>query len=163
MQRLRSLGLIVGDDALPASLLEACHESRLVGGMSLSLRASPDEAVGWLAHAMGGEAQRLKVLDVRTGEPPVLQIQCGDVREDWPTSDLPELIDFLNDLFPADDEVKALVVLGEWEDMLQVWPLRNDVLDVLLGTQLLARAWNLRALKDRFDEWAEDEEDDDEG
>jgi hypothetical protein len=30
----------------------------------------------------------------------------------------------------------------------------------LLGTQLLEGAWNLAALRDRFDEWADDEEDD---
>jgi hypothetical protein len=34
------------------------------------------------------------------------------------------------------------------------------VLEVLLGTQLLEGAWNLAALRDRFDEWADDEEDD---
>jgi hypothetical protein len=160
MHRLRPLGLIVGEDELPAGLLEACHEGRLVGGLSLSLRTSPDEAVGWLAHAMGGEAKKLKVLDVRKGTPPVLQIQCGAVREDWPAHDLVELVAFLNELFPDDDAVKALVVLGEREDMLQVWALRNEVLEVLLGTQLLEGAWNLAALRDRFDEWADDEEDD---
>lgn len=154
MNRLPLMGLAKGEGPLPRTLLEACHEARLVGGHSLSLRASPDEVVGWLAHAMGGAAKALKVLDVKKGEPPVLEVQCGEVREDWPARDLPELIQFLNGLFPDDDEVKALVVIGEWEDMLQVWAVSNDALEVLLETSLLNGAWNLGELKDRFEAWA---------
>jgi hypothetical protein len=37
-----------------------------VGGLSLSLRATPDEVVGSLTHLMGGAANKLKVLRALT-------------------------------------------------------------------------------------------------
>lgn len=150
MKRLVTLGLL--DDApLPRSLLEACHEERLVGGLSLSLRATPDEVVGPLTHAMGGPASRLKLVDVRTakkpGGPLELEFASG---ERWKVRDVEDLIEQLGEHFLDDDDVRQLVVLGEHEGMLQVWALRPDVLETLLMTSLLDRASNLRTLRERF-------------
>ncbi len=151
MKRLRALGLVSGKGALPKRLLEACHEERLVGGMSISLRALPDEVVGPLTHAMGGAATRLKVLDVRTTHPMVMEIQWLDVKEKWEIESVESLIHALGDLFLDEPEVKALVVLGEWEDMLQLWALRTDVLEVLLSTNLLDEARNVATLRERYE------------
>ncbi len=157
MKRLRTLGLVQGRGALPKSLREACYDERLVGGLSISLRASADEVMGPLTHAMGGPATKLKVLDVRTGTPMVIEVQWGELKEKWEVESVEALITNLGDLFRDEDDVKPLVVLGEWEDMLQVWALRWDVLEVLLSTQLLDEARNVATLRARFDE-DEDEE-----
>lgn len=121
MKLPRAWGLVVGDEPLPATLRRACHEARLVGGLSLSLRATPDEVVGPLTYAMGGAARRLRVLDVREGPPLMMEIGWNDVVEKWDVEDLPALINNLDSLFADQPDVKALIILGEWEDMLQVW------------------------------------------
>lgn len=146
MLRLRKLGLINGVEPLPPSLLEACHEGRLVGGLSLSVKATADEVVGPLSFAMGGSATQLKVLDSRAG---VLDVRWGQVEASWPVETVEALIHYLGDLFLDEEQVKALVVLGEWEDMLQVWALAPDMLDVLLSTQILDGAWNITTLRER--------------
>ena len=150
MKRLAALGLQVGDAPLPSTLLEACHEGRLVGGLSLSLRATPDEVIGALAHVMGGPAKPLKVLDVKEGEPPVLEISVGGDELRWPTDSLEDLLEHLNEHFGEHDDVKLFVVLGEWEDMLQVWALPPHVLETLLETSLLATARNRAHLEALF-------------
>jgi len=122
-----------------------------VGGLSLSLRATPDEVVGSLTHLMGGAANKLKVLDVRSGPPLVLEVAFREVHEKWEVDGVEGLIHNLGDLFVDELDVKALVVLGEWEDMLQVWALRPEVLEVLLSTQLLDDARNLATLRERFE------------
>jgi hypothetical protein len=128
VKRLRERGLVKGEGPLPKSLLVACHEERLVGGMSIALRATPDEVVGALTHAMGGAASRLKVLDVRTSSPLVMEIEWGELREKWELENVEALVRNLNDLFKDEPGVKQLVVLGEWEDALQLWALeRKDV------------------------------------
>ncbi|MFZ5439281.1 MAG: hypothetical protein ACOZQL_04690 [Myxococcota bacterium] len=153
MKRLRALGLLRDDDELPRSLLEACHEERLHGGLSLSLRATPDEVMGPLTHAMGGRAAKAKLLDVRTtkGGPMVLDFTCGELSCSWAVSGVEELIERLGEEFLDDDDVRQLVVLGEHEGMLQVWALRPEVLETLLFTSLLDGARNLRTLRERFD------------
>jgi hypothetical protein len=150
LERLRPLGLIQGDDPLPARLEQACFDERLVGGLSMSLRATPDELVGPLAFAMGDTATSLKVLDVRAGETMVLEVRWRGQVERWAVPDVETLVERLTDLFIDEDSVRHLVVLGEWESMLCVWALRIEVLEVLLSTQLLDGARNLMALRDRF-------------
>ncbi len=121
MIRLREWGLVVGAEPLPPTLRRACHESRLVGGLSLSLRVLPDEVVGALTYAMGGAARKLRVLDVREGPPMSMEVEWGATHETWDVDDVPTLINNLNSLFEAERDVNTLIVLGEWEDMLQVW------------------------------------------
>lgn len=102
------------------NLLRECHEGRLEGGLSLSLRATADEVIGPLTYAMGGAARRLRVLDVRVGAPLCMEIEWGSRCEEWEVADVPALIANLNSLFEDEADVKALRVLGEWEDALQV-------------------------------------------
>lgn len=148
MKRLAALGLTVGDEPLPPTLLEACDEERLVGGLSISLRATPDEVAVWLANAMGGVARQLRLLDVRGDE---LEVQCGELNEKWKVASVSALIAKLNETFCDDDGVKWLVELGEFEGSLQVWALAPEVLEVLLETSLLERALNRDALLALFD------------
>jgi hypothetical protein len=151
LERLRALGLVNGEEALPASALEACEQGRLVGGLSISLRATADELVGPLTHAMGGAARDLKVLDVLGPSPLRLELSWRGSLKTWVVDDVEHLITRLDDFFGDEDDVKPLVILGEWEDQLQVWALRWDLLEVLLSTQLLASARNINALREFFD------------
>jgi hypothetical protein len=122
--RLKELGLLKGRGE-QRTLLALCHAGRLVGGLSISLRATPDEVVGPLSHAMGGVAMKLKVLDVRGTRPMELQVEFpstnGPRVERWELDDVRGLVHNLNDLYRDEPTVKQVRVLGEWEDMLQLW------------------------------------------
>jgi len=141
LKRLSTLGLVSGRGAVK-SLLKACHAGRLKGGLSVSLRATPDELVGPLAMALGGAARRLKVLDVRTGAPMVLEVEWGQIHEKWELEGLEALAHNLNDLFASEADVAAVAVLGEWDDMLQLWCVPKAVLARLLDEGPLAEARN---------------------
>jgi hypothetical protein len=123
-------------------LVKRCHQGGLEGGLSVSLRATPDELVGALTEALGGPARRLKVLDVRTGAPMVLEVAWGAVHEKWELADLEALVHNLNDLLADEPESAAAVVLGEWEDMLQLWCVPKALLPRLLDRRLLDLARN---------------------
>lgn len=142
---LKKLGLVTGRGR-ESSLLKLCHAGRLVGGLSVSLQATPDEVIGPLAHALGGAALALRVLDVRTGRPMVLEVQSGELREKWELADVSALVHNLNDLFRGDEAVRAIVELGEWEDMLQLWCLPRATLRALLDRRVLDDARNAPAL-----------------
>ncbi len=119
-------------------LLRWCHAGQLTGGLSVSLAATPDEVLGPLTHALGGEAKKLKVLDVRVrpGEPMELQVELplAEPRtERWAVEDVPALVHNLNDLYRDAPGVGAGVVLGEFEDMWQLWVVSKPVLKELLG------------------------------
>ena len=79
-----------------------------------------DEALGPLLEAMGGQAPMIRVLDIR-GTPRIFSVKIGEQKHEWPVDGVETLIDTLNRAFRADPAVKALVLLGEWEDMIQVW------------------------------------------
>ena len=136
LDELRRMELVTGRGK-HAGLLRLCHAGRLVGGLSMSLRATPDEVVGPLTHAMGDVAKLLRVLDVRSGPPLELEIVAGELHEKWEVRDLPGLVHNLNDLYRSEPLVKAVAVLGEWEDMLQVWCITKTVLPTLLRRRLL--------------------------
>lgn len=158
MKRVRELGLVKGRGALPRSLLAACNAGRLDGGLSISLRATPDEALGPLLHAMGGAARRLKLLDVRTTTPPVLEVAFDVLHEKWEVDGVEGLIHNLNDLLRDEADARLLVVLGEWEDMLQAWALARAPLKALLDARVLDDARNvtvLRRLLEPRDPWDE--------
>jgi hypothetical protein len=143
---LRRLQLVSGGGPL-RGLVRACHAGRLRGGLSVSLQATPDEVVGPLCHALGGAARTLKVLDVRGRRPLELEVQWGEVHERWEVEDVAGLCHNLNDLFRARPEVAVAVVLGEWEDMLQVWCVPRSSLPALLAARLLDEARNLESLR----------------
>jgi hypothetical protein len=158
-QRLKALGVLQGRGR-QRTLVQLCHAGRLVGGLSVGWRVTPDEAIGPVTHAMGDLATRLKVLDVRTGPPMQLEVRFElppDVlREDegprvrtewWDVEDVPGLAHNLNDLYRDVRAVKCLVVLGEWEDMVQLWALSRPALRALLDEGLLDDARNVAALR----------------
>lgn len=152
MKRLTVLGLLKDTELpLPSSLVEACHEEQLVGGVSLSRRATPDEVLGPLTFAMGGAAAKVKLLDVRSGPSMTLELRVDGEEDRWKVRDVDDLIEQLGERFLDDDDVKQLVVLGEHEGMLEVWALRPDVLEALLHTRLLDGATNLRTLREFFE------------
>lgn len=142
---LKKLGLVTGRGR-ENSLLKLCHAGRLVGGLSVSLGVTPDEVLGPLAFNLGGAALKLRVLDVRTGHPMVLEIQLGELKEKWEVADVSGLVHNLNDLFRADESVKLIAELGEWQDMLQLWCLSRQTLRTLLDRRLLDDARNAPTL-----------------
>jgi hypothetical protein len=102
---------------------------------------------GSLAQALGGAAKKLKLLDVRTGRPQVLEVEWGALHEKWEVEDVPGLVHNLNDLFRDERDVKVALVLGEWEDMLQLVCVPKDVLPRALDSRLFDGAWNVRAAR----------------
>lgn len=128
LERLRSLKLLQGRGQADG-LLRLCHKGRLKGGLSIALSVTPDEAVGALTHAM--DARGFRVLDVRGRVPMQLHIAIGKREEKWEVEGVEGLIHNLNDLYRDDGGTKRLVVLGEWEDMLQVWCVSREVLELL--------------------------------
>ncbi|MBL8922962.1 MAG: hypothetical protein JNJ54_29200 [Myxococcaceae bacterium] len=158
-QRLKALGVLQGCGR-QRTLVQLCHAGRLVGGLSVSLRVTPDEAIGPLTHAMGGLATKLRVVDVRGARPTQLEVRFElppdvlreedgprVVTEKWDVEDVPGLVHNLNDLYRDVREVRPVVVLGEWEDMVQVWALPRLVLRELLADGLLDGAANLRTVR----------------
>jgi hypothetical protein len=145
LRPLGALGLLTGPGRA-RSLVEACHLGLLKGGLSVSLRALPDELVGPLASGVGGPAMRLKVLEVRTGPPMVLEIAWRDVQEKWEVVDLETLVHDINDLFAQEPDAAATAVLGEWEDMLQLWCIPKRLLSRLLKSPFLDDARNRSTL-----------------
>lgn len=144
---IRELGLVQGRGALPKRLLQCCQAGRLVGGLSISLGATPDEVVGPLTHAMGGAATRLRVHDVRTVRPMVMEVEWGELREKWELESVEALVHNLDDVFRAEASVKLIAVLGEWEDMLQLWALERKALSRLLEGRVLDDARNASTLR----------------
>lgn len=156
---LKALGLLTTGRGRARSLLQLCHAGRLVGGLSVSLAATPDEAVGPLTHLMGGLAKSLRVLDVRGQRPMELEVQFdapADVLRDdegprrrverWELEDVAGLAHNLNDLCRDERDVKLVAVLGDWEDMLQLWALERKALRALLEDGTLRGVRNERAL-----------------
>lgn len=162
-QRLKDLGVLQGRGR-QRTLLQLCHAGRLVGGLSVGLRVTPDEAIGPVTHAMGDLARRLKVLDVRSGAPMQLEVRFELppelLREEdgprvrtewWDVEDVRGLVHNLNDVYRDVPAVQPVVVLGEWEDMLQLWALPRPVLRTVLDDGVLDGAWNVAALRSVLD------------
>ena len=121
---LQRLGLLVEDVHLEPgqqTLLVLCDQGLLEGGLSIALDLKPDELIGPLCERIGGRAKTLKVLDVRDDTEPELLVDAGGGEEAWPVRDARDLVDRLNEAFRSDPETRAVAVLGEWEDMLQLW------------------------------------------
>jgi hypothetical protein len=112
-----------------------CHHDYLVGGMSISLDVKPDEALGQLLLTVGGPAPGLRVLDVVGPRPWIFSVKLADQRHEWEVDGLEALIDTLNIAYAPNPDVKALVQLGEWEDMLQVWALPKPTVSKLLAEE----------------------------
>lgn len=114
-----------------------CHEGALEGGVSLSLRLTPEEAFGPLTWAMGGAARALKLVDVRGNRPMELHVRIGDQLEKWEVDSVEQLVHNLNDLFKDDADVRRVIALGEWEDMQQWWCVATQKLEQLQALRLV--------------------------
>ena len=132
-ERLEQLQLLQKERPPPEPLRTLCHHGFLRGGLSIALDVKIDEALGPLLEAIGGPARTIRVLDIQGR---VFSVRIGAQQHEWEIDGLESLIDTLNRAFARSIEVKALVLLGEWEDMLQVWALPKPVV-----TGLLAEAW----------------------
>ncbi len=102
------------------SLLRLCDAGVLEGGLTVALGVRADELVGPLTLAMGGAARRFKVVDVRERPHFELHILAGETSERWEVEDLWALVHNLNDLYREAPDVRAVAVLGEWNDALQL-------------------------------------------
>lgn len=113
-------GLLRPGELPAATLLRLCDAGALEGGLTVAWGVRPDELVGALTHALGGAARRFKVVDVR--ERPVLELHilAGKVSERWEVEDVAALVHHLNGLYREVADVRAIAVLGEWNDALQL-------------------------------------------
>lgn len=127
-EHLATLQLLKKERPPDEPLRTLCHHGFLVGGLSIALDVKIDEALGPLLELMGGPARTMKVLDIQGR---VFSVRLGAVQHEWELDGLESLIDTLNRAFPKSSEVNALVLLGEWEDMLQVWALPKSAVKAL--------------------------------
>lgn len=127
-EQLVDLSLLKKERPPEEPLRALCHAGYLEGGLSIALDVKIDEALGPLLELIGGPARTLRVLDIQG---PVFSVKIGAVEHEWELDGLESLIDTLNRAFAPFPEVKALVLLGEWEDMLQVWALPKKVVSKL--------------------------------
>jgi hypothetical protein len=120
------------------SLLRLCDAGLLEGGLAVAHGVRPDELVGSLTAAMGGAARRLKITDVRERPALELHVQAGELAEKWEVEDVPALVHNLNDLYRDASDVRAVALLGEWEDALQLLCVDKRALPRLLRQPFFA-------------------------
>jgi hypothetical protein len=139
VQRLFELGLLSARAPLVSphpTLLSLCAQGVLQGGLSVDLDVRPDELVGPLCQRLGGEALKLRILEVRTS-PAELWVLRDKKESRWPVPDVPSLVRALNRAYRRVPTVRDIAVLGEWEDAWQLWCLEKDRLPALLKEGLL--------------------------
>lgn len=115
------------------SLAALCNAGILEGGISVALDVRPDELIGPLASAIGGRGLELKVIDARDQPRPEITIRLQSLETTWTVDSLEALVEHLNELFHAEPAVKAVAVLGEYEEALQLWAVDKGLLRELLG------------------------------
>lgn len=120
------------------SLLRLCDAGLLAGGLTVSFGVRPDELVGPLTAAMGGTARRFKLLDVRERPHYELHVLAGDVSERWEIEDVSALVHNLNDLYRDAPDVRAIALLGEWNDALQLLCVEKRALPRLMRERFFA-------------------------
>jgi len=101
-------------------LLRLCDAAALEGGLSIAAGVRPDELIGPLTAAIGGSARGLKILEVRDS-PTSITVQLGNERHELKVDGLRALARRFNDLLAKDDSARAIAVLGEHQDALQLW------------------------------------------
>ena len=149
VERLDALGLIARKVALPAgrpTLATLCSTGVLEGGLSVALDVRPDELVGPLCQRLGGASLRLRVLDSRDA-PPELKIRVEGAELVWKVPDVEALATELNRCYRHVPEVRAIALLGEWDDARQLWCLPRAALPSLLRQGIL-QADDLPGLED---------------
>jgi hypothetical protein len=120
------------------ALLRLCDAGLLHGGLSVALGVRPDELVGPLTLAMGGAARGFKIVDVRERPTLELHVLVGERTERWEVEDLAALVHNLNDLYRESQQVRAVAVLGEWADALQLLCVEKRALPRLLRQAFFA-------------------------
>jgi hypothetical protein len=134
--RAAATEVLVPGDPPEVALLRLCEAGLLNGGLSVALDVRPDELVGPLTLAMGGAARSFKLVDVRhTLE---LHVLAGELTERWEVEDLSALVHNLNDLYREAPDVRAVAVLGEWADALQLLCVDKKALPRLLRQSFFA-------------------------
>jgi hypothetical protein len=131
---LQRLGLLADGAHVPPGqqLLVLCDSGALDGGLSIALDLRPDELIGPLCERIGGSARQLKVLDVREDPEVSLIVNAGNGEESWEVREPRDLVERCNEEFREDAEARAVAVLGEWEDSLQLWCIPKRALSSLL-------------------------------
>jgi len=132
---LERLGLLAEGAHVPPeahALTALCDAGVLEGGLTIALDLRPDELIGPLCERIGGSARTLKVLDVRDDPEVALIVDAGRGEESWEVRDTRDLVERCNEEFRGDAEVRAVAVLGEWEDSLQLWCIPKRALSSLL-------------------------------
>ena len=131
---LQHLGLLNADAHVPPGqqLPALCDAGVLDGGLTIALDLRPDELIGPLCERIGGSARRLKVLDVREDPEIALIVDAGNGEEGWEIREPRDLVERCNEEFREDIEARAVAVLGEWEDSLQLWCIPKRALSSLL-------------------------------
>ena len=118
--RAAAAEVLVAGEPATVSLLRLCDAGLLQGGLSVALGVRPEELVGPLTQAMGGAARGFKLVDVRERPTLELHVLVGELTERWEVEDLSALVHNLNDLYKDAPDVRAIAVLGEWADSLQL-------------------------------------------
>jgi hypothetical protein len=138
VQRLSALGLLSANEEQheETSLASLCAAGVLQGGLSVALDVRPDELVGPLCQRLGGEALRLRILEVRTS-PQELWVRKDEREARWAVPDVPALVRALNLAYRRVAKVRAIACLGVWDDAWQLWCLEKDRLPGLLEEDLL--------------------------
>lgn len=115
------------------SLLALCNAGVLEGGLSVSLDVRPDELIGPLAIAIGNAGLELKVIDTRDKPRPEITVRLRSLERTWTVASLDALVTHLNELFQAEPAAKAVAILGEYKEGLQLWAVDKVLLGDLLG------------------------------
>jgi len=131
-------GVLVPGEPPHVALLRLCDAGLLQGGLSVALGVRPEELVGPLTLAMGGPARRFKLVDVRERPTLELHVLVGERTERWEVEDLAALVHNLNDLYRESEQVRAVAVLGEWADALQLLCVDKRALPRLLRQSFFA-------------------------
>ena len=112
-------------------LLRLCAAEALVGAISVDADVRPDELLGPLVSLIEGSARELRVLDSLDSVVPELIITYRGRIWEWKVSALSDLVNELNRLFQTDPRARAVAVLGEWDEMLQLWCVPKEALSLL--------------------------------
>src|SRR5262249_14675943 len=64
---------------------------------------------------------------------PEITVRLRSLERKWTVASLDALVTHLNELFHADPAAKAIAILGEYEDALQLWAVDKALLGELLG------------------------------
>ena len=146
LERLRAMKLLQGRGQADG-VVRLGHKGRLKGGLSIAFGVTGDEVFGALVHALELGAL-VKLVDVRGRGPVELHVAFSGKLEKWEVEHLEGLVHNLNDLARELKAPKRLAVLGEHEDMVQLWALSEEHLAVLLEERWFTPR-NARALRPR--------------